>query len=102
MKCYIFEGGVDLFLGLTELTDLVPELRGRGILPEEAPDVPTMERPLRVLATETPHTSFLKVSEGCDHTCSFCAIPLMRGLHRSAPVEDLCYMTDAELDGCAR
>ena len=51
--------------------------------------VPTMERPLRVLSTETPHTSFLKVSEGCDHTCAFCAIPLMRGLHRSHPVEAL-------------
>src|SRR5690606_58538 len=29
------------------------------------------------------------VSEGCDHTCSFCAIPLMRGLHRSHPLEEL-------------
>lgn len=80
---------VDLFLGLTDLSELVPELRTRGLLPEKTLSVPTMERPLRVLATETPHTSFLKISEGCDHTCSFCAIPLMRGLHRSAPVEDL-------------
>jgi len=80
---------VDLFLGLTELTRLVPELRDRGLLPEESHLVPNMERPLRVLSTETPHTSFLKISEGCDHTCSFCAIPLMRGLHRSSPVEDL-------------
>lgn len=80
---------VDLFLGLTELSELVPELRARGILPEEEDLPPTMERPLRVLATETPHTSFLKISEGCDHSCTFCAIPLMRGLHRSAPVEEL-------------
>ncbi len=80
---------VDLFLGLTELKELVPELRRRGLLPEEEAAVPVMERPLRVLSTETPHTSFLKVSEGCDHTCAFCAIPLMRGLHRSSPVEDL-------------
>jgi ribosomal protein S12 methylthiotransferase len=36
-----------------------------------------------------PHTSFLKISEGCDHTCAFCAIPLMRGLHRSQPLEAL-------------
>jgi len=80
---------VDLFLGLTDLPELIPELRNKGLLPEEGAFVPTMERPLRVLATETPHTSFLKISEGCDHTCAFCAIPLMRGLHRSAPVEDL-------------
>ncbi len=79
---------VDLFIGLTELQGLVPELRSRGLLPESEP-VPTMERPLRVLSTETPHTSYLKISEGCDHTCAFCAIPLMRGLHRSQPVEEL-------------
>jgi ribosomal protein S12 methylthiotransferase len=78
---------VDLFLGLTGLSGLVPELRARGLLPETA--APLMEQPLRVLAAETAHTSFLKISEGCDHTCSFCAIPLMRGLHRSAPLDEL-------------
>ena len=80
---------VDLFLRLDELTDLIPELRKRGLLPQEEELVPNMERPLRILATETPHTSFLKISEGCDHSCAFCAIPLMRGLHRSSPVEEL-------------
>ncbi|MBI4521665.1 MAG: 30S ribosomal protein S12 methylthiotransferase RimO [Gemmatimonadetes bacterium] len=80
---------VDLFLGLTELDRLVPELRARGLLPPEIDVVPNMARPLRILATETPHTSFLKISEGCDHTCAFCAIPLMRGRHRSAALADL-------------
>ncbi|MDH5589217.1 MAG: 30S ribosomal protein S12 methylthiotransferase RimO [Gemmatimonadota bacterium] len=80
---------VDLFMGLTELQGLVPELRDRGILPDPAELVPTMERPLRVLSGETRHTSYLKISEGCDHTCAFCAIPLMRGLHRSQPLEEL-------------
>jgi ribosomal protein S12 methylthiotransferase len=80
---------VDLFLGLTDLAELVPSLRSRGLLPERDENVPNMERPLRILASETPHTSFLKISEGCDHSCAFCAIPLMRGLHRSSPVEDL-------------
>jgi ribosomal protein S12 methylthiotransferase len=79
---------VDLFMGLTELQGLVPELRARGLLPQ-AEAVPTMERPLRVLSTGTTHTSYLKISEGCDHTCAFCAIPLMRGLHRSQPVAEL-------------
>jgi ribosomal protein S12 methylthiotransferase len=79
---------VDLFMGLTDLQGLVPALRERGLLPD--PDaIPLMERPLRVLTGETPHTSYLKVSEGCDHTCAFCAIPLMRGLHRSAPLDEL-------------
>jgi ribosomal protein S12 methylthiotransferase len=48
-----------------------------------------MERPLRVLSTEPPHTSLLKISEGCDHACAFCAIPSFRGLHRSAPLDEL-------------
>ena len=78
---------VDLYMGLSQLQGLVPELRRRGLLPDAS--VPTMERPLRILSSETPHTSYLKISEGCDHTCAFCAIPLMRGLHRSQPVEDL-------------
>jgi ribosomal protein S12 methylthiotransferase len=80
---------VDLFMGLTEMQGLIPELRRRGLLPQDPPVVPTMERPLRILSTDTPHTSFIKISEGCDHTCAFCAIPHMRGLHRSAPVEEL-------------
>jgi ribosomal protein S12 methylthiotransferase len=79
---------VDLFLGLTELDGLVPELERRKLL-DPAAAVPLMERPLRVLSSDTPHTSYLKISEGCDHTCAFCAIPLMRGLHRSQPLESL-------------
>jgi ribosomal protein S12 methylthiotransferase len=79
---------VDLFLGLTDLEGLVPELRRRQLLPDPA-TVPLMERPLRILSSETPHTSYLKISEGCDHTCAFCAIPLMRGLHRSQPLDEL-------------
>jgi ribosomal protein S12 methylthiotransferase len=40
--------------------------------------------------TTTPkHYAFLKIAEGCDRPCSFCAIPLMRGKHNSKPVEDL-------------
>jgi ribosomal protein S12 methylthiotransferase len=78
---------VDLFLGLTEADRLVPELRRRGLLHDR--DVPLMERPLRVLTGRTPHTSYLKISEGCDHTCAFCAIPLMRGRFRSTPADRL-------------
>jgi ribosomal protein S12 methylthiotransferase len=76
---------VDLYLGLTEAERLVPELQARGLLRGAA--VPTMEQPLRLLSTSTRHTSYLKISEGCDHTCAFCAIPLMRGKHRSTPIE---------------
>ncbi len=80
---------VDLFLGLTEMGRLVGELRARGLLDADLVGAPNMEVPLRILSTDTPHTAHLKISEGCDHTCAFCAIPHMRGLHRSAPVEEL-------------
>jgi len=79
---------VDLFLGLVEMSTLVPELRERGLLLDEEPEH-NMEIPLRVLSGESRHTSFLKISEGCDHTCAFCAIPSFRGLHRSAPLGEL-------------
>lgn len=78
---------VDLFLGLAELGRLIPALTERGLL-GDAPAV-NMAAPLRILTSDTPHTSFLKISEGCDHTCAFCAIPHMRGLHRSSPLEGL-------------
>jgi ribosomal protein S12 methylthiotransferase len=40
--------------------------------------------------TTTPKNyAYFKVSEGCDRPCSFCAIPLMRGQHRSTPIEEL-------------
>lgn len=82
--------------------------RYRGDLESEIPGVDawfgTMELPLilkkfdadykseligeRLLATPT-HYAYLKIAEGCNRTCSFCAIPLMRGGHVSRPIEHL-------------
>lgn len=82
--------------------------RYRGDLEAEIPGVDawfgTMELPLilkkfdadykaeligeRLLATPT-HYAYLKIAEGCNRTCSFCAIPLMRGGHVSRPIEHL-------------
>jgi ribosomal protein S12 methylthiotransferase len=41
------------------------------------------------LLTTPSHYAYFKIAEGCDRPCSFCAIPLMRGGHRSTPMEDL-------------
>jgi ribosomal protein S12 methylthiotransferase len=41
------------------------------------------------LTTTPRHYAYLKISEGCDRPCSFCAIPLMRGGHQSTPIESL-------------
>jgi len=43
---------------------------------------------MRVVSTPR-HFAYLKISEGCNHTCSFCAIPLIRGKHRSRSIESL-------------
>ena len=41
------------------------------------------------LLTTPSHYAYFKISEGCDRPCSFCAIPLMRGKHKSTPIEEL-------------
>ena len=41
------------------------------------------------LITTPSHFAYMKISEGCDRPCSFCAIPLMRGNHISRPIEEL-------------
>ena len=76
---------VDLFLGFSDLHHLVPELAKRGLI-----DDPVQHHPgVRQFLGEERHVRYLKISEGCDHTCAFCAIPLMRGKHRSEPLERL-------------
>ena len=82
--------------------------RYRNNLEQEIPEVDayfgTMELPLilkkfeadykaelvgeRLLATPQ-HYAYLKIAEGCNRTCAFCAIPLMRGIHVSRPIEAL-------------
>jgi len=41
------------------------------------------------IVTETDGSAYLKVSDGCDHECSFCVIPSFRGRHESRPIEDI-------------
>jgi len=76
---------VDLFLGFSDLHHLVPALAERGLI-----DDPVASHPgVRQFLGDSTHVRYLKISEGCDHTCAFCAIPLMRGKHRSEPLERL-------------
>jgi len=76
---------VDLFLGAAETDRLIPELTERGLLGDPLVDHPGM----RVYSGDLPHVRYLKISEGCDHGCAFCAIPLMRGKHRSFALADV-------------
>jgi ribosomal protein S12 methylthiotransferase len=59
-----------------------------GILKELGGDLKKELLGERILTTPA-HTAYLKISEGCDHPCSFCAIPLMRGKHKSRPADEL-------------
>ena len=71
---------VDAFFGTLDLPFLLEELGAdykHDLIGE------------RSLLTTPPHYAYLKISEGCNRTCSFCAIPLMRGKHVSKSIEKL-------------
>jgi ribosomal protein S12 methylthiotransferase len=70
---------VDQYFGTTELPSLLKALGAdykHELIGER-------------LTTTPKNYAYLKIAEGCDRPCSFCAIPLMRGKHRSTPMEDL-------------
>ncbi len=70
---------VDQYFGTTELPQLLKTL-----------EADYKHELLGERVTTTPKNyAYFKISEGCDRPCSFCAIPLMRGKHRSTPIEDL-------------
>jgi ribosomal protein S12 methylthiotransferase len=76
---------VDLFLGASEMDRLVPALEARGMLGDSLELHPGE----RLYTGDLPHVRYLKISEGCDHGCAFCAIPLMRGKHRSFALDEV-------------
>ena len=70
---------VDQYFGTTELPSLLKALGAdykHELIGER-------------LTTTPKNYAYLKIAEGCDRPCSFCAIPLMRGKHKSTPIEDL-------------
>lgn len=79
---------VDGFFGTEDYDNILKFLNYR---PQSSPDFLYEQR---VLLTPK-HYAFLKISEGCNHTCAFCAIPLMRGKHRSRSIEQI--VEEAEL-----
>ena len=70
---------VDAWFGAREFDPVIREL---GAEPQEA------KRAQRYLTTPS-HYAYLKISEGCDRRCSYCAIPFIRGAHKSVPMEKL-------------
>ena len=70
---------VDAWFGAREFD---PVIRALGAEPDPE------KRNQRYLTTPS-HYAYLKISEGCDRRCSYCAIPFIRGAHKSVPMEDL-------------
>ncbi len=70
---------VDQYFGTTELPNLLKALEAdyqHELIGER-------------LTTTPKNYAYLKIAEGCDRPCSFCAIPLMRGKHKSTPIDEL-------------
>src|SRR5438105_11935244 len=87
---------VDAFVGLDQVSELGPIVervlsaendRGYSFVTERPTYIPNYDTPRFRL---TPaHSAYLKIAEGCNHPCSFCVIPQMRGKHRSRSPESV-------------
>ncbi len=82
---------IDATLGTGQIPQIVAAVEGRATRVDRS-----TKRPEWIYDAESPrlqstasHTAFVKISEGCDYTCTFCIIPTLRGLHRSRPLEDI-------------
>src|SRR6266567_4349124 len=86
---------VDAFIGLNEVKEL--GLIVEKVMANEDVDLAFADaRPTYIPAYDTPrfrltpaHSVYVKIAEGCNHTCSFCVIPQMRGKHRSRTMESV-------------
>lgn len=93
--------GVDAFLDLSDYSDapdVIRRIAGRGGASPARQEAgaffgggaeKTAESDLGRGLLTLPHTAYLRVSEGCDRKCSFCAIPIIRGTQRSKPLDVL-------------
>jgi ribosomal protein S12 methylthiotransferase len=92
---------INAILGTSELhriVELVNQAEGRDAWVSQAPPgyLYDAQTP-RLLAARVPY-AYVKIAEGCDMGCTFCAIPQFRGRHRSRPLSDVV----AEIEGLAR
>ncbi|MDE6630833.1 MAG: 30S ribosomal protein S12 methylthiotransferase RimO [Bacteroidales bacterium] len=87
---------VDAWIGVNDLDAVMKQ--ARQILQSEAARGSAVD-PLRRKLTTPPHYAYLKVSEGCNRQCAFCAIPLIRGKHVSRPQEEIVEEARRLVDG---
>lgn len=117
---------VDAFMGLDQVADagkLIRQVLSRPLAPSATPSARSKKattaltnenweplnivtrKPVYIPDWDTPrvrltpkHTAFTKIAEGCNHPCSFCVIPQMRGRHRSRSIDSIV----AEVEGLVR
>lgn len=58
-------------------------------LADELPDISNGESQDEILTTTPKHYAYIKISEGCDRRCAYCAIPIITGKHKSRQIEDI-------------
>src|SRR5262249_18527495 len=93
---------IDACIGVNQLDQILAVAEPNGVKPlpvySEGAAVPELylydETTPRLRAT-APHTAYVKIAEGCDHTCSFCIIPRLRGVFRSRSPESM--LREAEM-----
>lgn len=88
----------DAFIGIDELESIVPLIE-KLVFAKKTPSKPLQKitkRPRYIPEAETPrgrltlpHIANVKIAEGCNHGCAFCAIPGIRGRFRSRPIDDI-------------
>ncbi len=78
---------VDIWLGVKEFDRILPAIEGRSFSPHRKTFLYSHKTP-RVVSTPRPW-AYLKISEGCSHQCSFCAIPLIKGPYRSRSIPSI-------------
>jgi ribosomal protein S12 methylthiotransferase len=87
---------VDAFIGLDQVANVGEIFRGVLAAERGGPSLLVSDRPRYIPDYDTPrlrltpsHFAYVKIAEGCNHPCSFCVIPQMRGRHRSRTIESV-------------
>ncbi len=74
---------VDIWYGKYDWKDFIENL------PDRCDDLSDKPKDWERTLTTPPHSTYLKISEGCNRFCSFCAIPIITGRHTSRPIEEI-------------
>lgn len=80
---------VDIWYGKFDWKNFISELPDRRSKKSGAPEEKDVPKDWERSLTTPPHSAYLKISEGCNRFCAFCAIPIITGRHTSRPVEEI-------------